>query len=53
MGDIVISLAGRPSRSIDDMVATISSAPVGQPLSIGVIRAGKMTELKVPVGEHP
>lgn len=53
MGDIIISLARRPSRSIDDMIATISSAPVGKPLSIGIIRAGKMTELNVPVGEHP
>lgn len=53
LGDIIISLGGRQSRSIDDMIATISSAPVGQPLSIGVIRAGKMSELKVPVGEHP
>ncbi len=53
LGDIIISLGGRPSRSIDDMITTISSSPVGQPLSIGVIRAGKMSELKVPVGEHP
>ena len=53
LGDIIISLGGRPSRSIDDMITTISSAPVGQPLSIGMIRAGKMSEIKVPVGEHP
>ncbi len=53
LGDIIISLGGRPSHSIDDMITTISSSPVGQPLSIGVIRAGKMSELKVPVGEHP
>jgi S1-C subfamily serine protease len=53
LGDIILSLAGKPARSVDDMISTISGAQAGEAMQVGVIRGGQRLDIKVTVGEHP
>jgi serine protease Do len=50
-GDIITSINGKPVRDGNDLVNTVTATPVGNALSIGVIRDGKKENYKVVVGD--
>jgi serine protease Do len=50
-GDIITSINGKPVRDGNDLVNTVTATPVGNSLSIGVIRDGKKENFRVAVGD--
>ena len=52
LGDIIVSLAGRPVRHLDDLLALLSEAQVGIPASVRIVRGGQLQELSVIIGER-
>ena len=50
-GDIITSINGKPVRDGNDLVNTVTTTPVGNSLSINVIRDGKRENYKVVVGD--
>ncbi|CAB3752126.1 S1C family serine protease [Paraburkholderia humisilvae] len=53
VGDIVTALDGQPCRDVDDLHAALSTARVGQPLKLDLIRGGARSECTVVVAERP
>jgi S1-C subfamily serine protease len=53
LGDIVVSLDGRPTRDIDDVLSALAGDTVGRTLEARVVRAGALQMLRVTVGESP
>jgi S1-C subfamily serine protease len=53
VGDILVSIEGKPLGSPEQLVGELSSARVGQPVQLGVIRGGNSVEIPVVVGERP
>jgi S1-C subfamily serine protease len=52
-GDVIIHLAGRPARSMDDLAGGIAATGVGGSATVKVIRAGNAHDLSITVGERP
>lgn len=52
LGDIIVSLAGRPVRHLDDLLALLGEAQVGIPASVRIVRGGQLQELSVIIGER-
>jgi serine protease Do len=50
-GDIIVALNGKPVRDGNELVNTVTSAPVGTPLEVTVIRSGNRQNFKVVVGD--
>lgn len=50
-GDIITSINGKPVRNGGDLVSTVTATPVGTPVNVGVMRAGKRETYKVVVGD--
>lgn len=53
LGDVLVSLGGKPVRFLDDLMAAISAAQVGGVLALKVVRAGQLRDMEIKVGEHP
>lgn len=54
LGDVIISIAGRPARTPDDIFAIMASATVvGTTVDAAILRGGKPQNLTVRVGERP
>jgi len=53
LGDTLVSLDGRPVRSVDDLLAVLSAFQVGSTSQAKLVRAGMVMDLRVTVGEHP
>jgi S1-C subfamily serine protease len=51
MGDTLLSLAGQPTKHLDDLLALLSGDRVGQTVPVRVLRGGQVTEVNVVVGE--
>ena len=51
-GDTLVTLNGRPVRSLAELQAVLSGDPIGQPVPAKVVRAGAVRELTVTVGER-
>jgi len=50
-GDIIVSLNGKPVREGNDLVSVITATPIGSPVTLGVVRAGKRESYKVTVAD--
>jgi S1-C subfamily serine protease len=51
-GDTLVTLNGRPVRSLAELQAVLSGDPAGQPVPAKVVRAGAVRELSVTIGER-
>jgi serine protease Do len=50
-GDIITSINGKPVRDGNDLVNNVTTTPVGNAVSVGVIRDGKKENFRVVVGD--
>jgi serine protease Do len=50
-GDVITTINGKPVHDGNQLVATVSSTPVGSTLDLGIDREGKRQDLKVVVGD--
>ena len=53
LGDILVAVDGRAIRSVDDLLAVLSSAQMGSEAQAKLVRGGLMMELMVTTGERP
>ncbi|HEY2014154.1 MAG TPA: S1C family serine protease [Bryobacteraceae bacterium] len=53
IGDILVSLGGKPVEDTDDIQAVLESHPVGQGVEAGVLRGGVSRNVTIAVGERP
>lgn len=53
LGDVIIALDGRPTQDVDDVQAFLVTDRIGKPLKVTLLRAGKLAEAVVIVGERP
>jgi serine protease Do len=51
MGDVIVSLNGKPVKQGNDLVTPITATPVGTTVTVGVVHEGKRQELKVSTGD--
>jgi S1-C subfamily serine protease len=52
-GDVMISVAGTPTRSMEELLALLSGAVVGEQAEIALIRGGQIESVTVTIGERP
>ncbi len=52
MGDVIVSVDGKPIRNGDDLVGVISDTQVGNKLKLGLLRNGKPLSTEVVVGDR-
>jgi len=50
--DVIVSIEGKPVKDGDDLVNRVSATPVGNVLSVSVLRNGKKMDFQVTVGER-
>jgi serine protease Do len=50
-GDIILSINGKPVKTGDDLVDTVTATPIGQAVNMTVQHDGKRENLKVIVGD--
>jgi serine protease Do len=50
-GDVIVAINGKPVQNGNALVGTVTTTPVGKPLDITVLRAGKRENFKVVVGD--
>ena len=50
-GDVITTVNGKPIHEGNELINTVTSTPVGEALSVGVMREGKHENLKVVVGD--
>ena len=53
VGDILVSLEGRPLGSPEELVGELGGTRVGESVRMGVLRGGNSVEIPVVVGERP
>jgi S1-C subfamily serine protease len=53
IGDILISLAGRPVTRLEDIHSQLNAEVIARPLSLKFIRGGAIQETSIVVGERP
>jgi S1-C subfamily serine protease len=53
IGDILITLAGRPVARLEDVHAQLTSEAIGKPLVLKFVRGGAAQEVNIVVGERP
>ncbi len=51
-GDVVVAINGKPIRDGNQLVATVTSTPVGNSLELTVVREGKRQNFKVQVADR-
>jgi S1-C subfamily serine protease len=52
LGDVLIEMAGEAVTQVDDLLAVLSEQRVDQELPVRLLRAGKLEECQVKVGER-
>ena len=52
LGDAIVSLNGQPTRSLDELLGTLSGDSVGKTIPARIVRGGNLQELNVTVGER-
>lgn len=52
MGDTIVSLAGHPTRHLDDLLALLTGDRVGQSTPVRIVRGGQLVEVQAVVGEQ-
>lgn len=53
IGDVLLSLNGKPVSDTSDVQAMLDSESVGKTLSVKAVRGGALVELAIAVGERP
>ena len=53
LGDVIVTIDGRPVRSARSLQAALDSEKIGKAVPIRLVRGGKLVELSVTVGERP
>jgi S1-C subfamily serine protease len=53
IGDILISLAGRPVARLEDVHSQLHGEAIGKPLPLKFVRGGVVQEANITVGERP
>lgn len=53
VGDIVVTLDEHPVEETEDLLALLAGERVGKPASVGVLRGGENSALRITVGERP
>ena len=51
-GDLILSIDGRPTTGLDDLLRALDHGSIGRPLELGIIRAGKRTTIRVTPRER-
>lgn len=52
IGDVIVSVAGTPVGSVEELQDRLSAETVGQPVTLSLIRGGELQELSVTIGER-
>lgn len=52
-GDVIFSLEGHDVKTIDSLVGRLRRFSVGQPLEVGIVRAGETITLTIELGIRP
>jgi S1-C subfamily serine protease len=52
LGDVIVALDGHPAQDLDDVLAFLVPDRIGKPLKVSLVRAGKLAEVVVNVGER-
>ena len=53
VGDLLVALDGHPVESPQDLMDRLLDTPIGQPVSLRVLRGGAAVDVTVTVGERP
>jgi S1-C subfamily serine protease len=53
IGDVLLSLDGKPVSDTRDVQTSLSPESVGKTLNVQVIRGGALVEVAIAVGERP
>ena len=53
IGDIVVSLNGKPVKDTDDVQSVLEPGFVGKPVAAAMVRGGALAEASITVGERP
>ena len=53
IGDILVTLNGKPVRDTDDVQSVLEPGFVGKPVKAAVVRGGALTEASITIGERP
>ena len=53
IGDILVSLGGRPVTRLEDVHSQLHTGAIGKPLALKFIRGGAVQEASIVVGERP
>lgn len=53
LGDVVLQLAGKPVRGVDELLELLDQDLVGKEVELKLLRGGASTAVKVTVGERP
>ena len=53
LGDIIIAIDGHEMADPSDVLAALGSERVGKPISVRLVRAGEVRDVKVTVAERP
>lgn len=53
LGDVLLTLNGKPLASMDDLLAALASDVVGQSAALEVMRGGNASTVHVTLGERP
>ncbi len=53
IGDILVTLGGKPVRDTDDIQTSLDGQSVGKPIAARIVRGGQFIELNITVGERP
>jgi len=52
-GDILVELAGRPLRDVEDLHGVLGGDRIGERVRVGVVRAGERIDSAIILGERP
>ncbi len=52
-GDVIVSFDGQPVRGAADLASLVASSAPGRAASLGVMRDGRRTYLRITLGERP
>ncbi len=52
LGDILVSVGGKPVRHLDDLLSALSSEPIGAETRARIVRGGESKELVLVIGER-
>lgn len=53
VGDILVELAGRPLRDMDDLHSALGGDRIGERVRVGLVRGGERIDSAITLGERP